>query len=219
MIHCMIDLETLGVNNDAVFLIIAAVQFDLDSGKTGKIFRKNIKMQSALDAGLKVEAGIVQWWLEQRPEILKLMFQSSVDLLAALAELSYWFKENQIVYPWGNAASFDLGKLVHAYNVLHLSAPWKYNNERCYRTIKALFPSIALSDTHADLHDPVADCYYQIKHLCKIWGIVGNVPVDENPPNMRYLNTMVQWLRNKGYQYEIIGENFTATSYDSPKNP
>lgn len=168
MNHVMIDIETLGTRHSSIFLSVAAVPFDLKGRKisTKKNFVRTVELQSALDAGLTIDASTLQWWLEQKPEILKLMFKNPEPLQKVLWSLKIFFEENDILYPWGNSASFDLGILANAYQKCGIELPWKFYNERCYRTLVALFPTNISKPVNA--HDPLADCYYQLHRLLKL---------------------------------------------------
>jgi hypothetical protein len=167
MNHVMIDLETLGTKSDSVFLSIAAVQFDIRTGETGKVLYNNIELESALRAGRRVDADTIKWWLNQNNETMKKMFEKPILLQTALQQLTYFFEENSLLYPWGNAASFDLGMLNDAYNKLYIKQPWYGKNERCYRTvIQMLNEPVWKNPAHS--HDPVYDCKYQISCLAQL---------------------------------------------------
>jgi len=163
MNHVMIDLETLGTRSYSVFLSIAAIQFDPNTGKTGNVFRCNINLESATKAGLRIDSSTLEWWLTQRPEIMKRMFDDPIELKDALRQLAKFFSANKIFWPWGNSAGFDLGLLADGYGACKLPLPWKYYNEMCYRTMAKLVPSTI--EKPKDAHDPIIDCEYQIKVL------------------------------------------------------
>jgi hypothetical protein len=165
--HIMADLETLGVGANAVFLSIAAVQFDLDTGETGACFNENITLQSAQKLGLEIESDTLQWWLTQKPEILQLMFKDPLEIRSAMHHFSLFIKTYG-EYVWGNSARFDLGMLANSYKKLHLELPWNHRNEMCYRTLKNLFPNVHPPADRDGHHDPLQDCYYQIEHAVAI---------------------------------------------------
>lgn len=168
MEHVMIDLETLDTSNNAVFLSVAAVQFDLEDGAMGEHFKINISLTSAVKAGLTIGADTLQWWLQQRPEVMRLMFEDPCELYAALNRLALFFKTTKVIYVWGNSARFDLGILENAYRKLNITPPWNSRNERCYRTVVGLFPPDFFPDSTGQEHDPIYDCQKQIKVLTGI---------------------------------------------------
>jgi hypothetical protein len=173
MKHLMIDLETLGTRPTSVFLSIAAVQFDLESWNLGEGFKENVEMKSACDAGLTIDASTLQWWMTQKPEIFKLMFEQPNELEYTLKNLSGFIVRNGIEYVWGNSARFDLSILENAYLKMGIAVPWNYRNERCYRTLTSLFPSIKPA-FRKDAHDPTQDCLFQIERLRMVWRSIGN---------------------------------------------
>jgi len=163
----MIDLETLGTRSYSVFLSIAAIQFDPNTGQIGNTFRCNINLESAIKAGLRIDSSTLEWWLTQRPEIMKRMFDDPIELKDALEQLAKFFSANKIFSPWGNSAGFDLGLLADAYSIAGMPPlPWKFWNEMCYRTMAKLVPSTIEKPKNA--HDPIVDCEYQIKVLCNV---------------------------------------------------
>lgn len=160
----MIDLETLGTKPDSVFLSIAAVQFDITNGDIGKTFQVNIELQSAIKSGRTIDADTIKWWLEQRADIMKKMFETPIQLPIALHQLSFFFEENKLIFPWGNSASFDLGMLNDAYAKARIRQPWSFRAERCYRTVIQMLNQFPLKDP-VRAHDPIYDCEYQIQCL------------------------------------------------------
>jgi exodeoxyribonuclease VIII len=68
---------------------------------------------------------------------------------------------------WGNGASFDNVILANAYRRNDLNIPWKYYNDRCYRTMKSLAPHIKMEreGTH---HNALSDAISQANHLIRI---------------------------------------------------
>jgi len=119
----------------------------------------------------KISPSTLQWWLEQRPEILKKMFATSQHLNKTLYEFKEWCASLEIVYPWGNSASFDLGILVNTYTSWDIELPWKFYNERCYRTVASLAGVKAVKD-ESKAHDPEYDCEIQIAALTKAYKIL-----------------------------------------------
>jgi hypothetical protein len=171
MKHAMIDLETLGTTPQSIFMSIAAVQFNPDSGAVGKHFACNVDLQSSIDVGRKWSSSTLQWWLTQRKDIMLKMFNAPVPLATALREFKQWIEENGIIFVWGNSASFDVSMLVDAFNQLGIAVPWKYNNERCYRTISKEFDKFLdeVFPYPEDAHDPLVDCMYQVTRLNHIY--------------------------------------------------
>lgn len=171
MKHVMIDLETLGTSADSVWLSIAAIQFDPHTGETGQRFSANVDLASAQKAGRTISPSTLKWWLEQRPEILAKMLKDGDFLLGVLGRFKTWMQENNLIYPWGNSAAFDLGILVNTFEKADVFIPWAFYNERCYRTVVSLAGIKAVKDDKR-AHDPEYDCEIQIAALTKAYKIL-----------------------------------------------
>ena len=65
---------------------------------------------------------------------------------------------------WGNGATFDNVILSNAYKAAGMEQPWKFWDDRCYRTVKGLLPDIKIErlGTH---HNAVYDAMSQARHL------------------------------------------------------
>lgn len=171
MNNIMIDLETLGNTSNSVICAIGAVEFNIETGETGRGFYKVIDIQSCLDKGLKVNGSTIQWWLTQTEAARHEIAKGGTVLKTALLALSSphvfnW--ENSKV--WGNGSSFDLGILADAYNACGLEAPWKHWNERDVRTLVAFAPEIKKNAPFLGVaHNALADCHHQIKYCTEIY--------------------------------------------------
>lgn len=173
MQHAMIDLETLGTDPSSIFLSIAAVQFDPETGQTGASFKQIVELESAQKAGLTWNAYTLEWWLKQKPETMRKMFVDSditaMPLREVLLAFTIWMHENDLLCVWGNSARFDLSILEHSYKRMELVTPWSFRNERCYRTLTALLPNLRPEPNGLEVHNPLDDCYYQIARLVMVW--------------------------------------------------
>lgn len=171
MTHVMIDIETLGTGNDAVILSIGACKFtDLDIIDS---FHVGIFPESCQQYGLTIDASTVMWWMQpDRDEARKqLLALNKVDLYEALSGFVDWYGDVSLP-TYGNGASFDNVLLRNAFKVANIQCPWKFWDDRCYRTMKNLNPAIThpRKGTHHDAHD---DAIYQAEHLIKIWRELG----------------------------------------------
>ena len=57
-----------------------------------------------------------------------------------------------------------------AYNRLGQKTPWYWSNERCFRTVRNLYPTIEYdpSQKGEGAHNALADAVFQVEHLFKI---------------------------------------------------
>ena len=69
--HLMLDIETMGNESFSSIVSIGALEFDIETGKTGKEFYVNVDLQSCMDLGLIVNASTVMWWLNQNEQARK----------------------------------------------------------------------------------------------------------------------------------------------------
>lgn len=140
--NIMVDLETMGIAADSAIVAIGAVRFNIEEGVIDR-FDSVINLQSSLDVGLKVNGDTVMWWLGQSQEARGALLTVAHPLAVALHNFSQWLEPDDKI--WGNGASFDNSILATAYEKCQLPLPWKFWNDRCYRTVKNLYPKIKLS--------------------------------------------------------------------------
>jgi hypothetical protein len=121
--------------------------------------------QIAHDAIVAVFLLCGQWALcsDAREEITK----SGIHIGVALTLFSHWV-DSPVAEIWGNGASFDNAILAEAYDCARIDRPWKYWNDRCYRTMKNQFPLVPFrrSGTH---HNALDDARSQAEHLMEIF--------------------------------------------------
>lgn len=170
----MLDLETMSTESNAAIIAIGAVKFDPKTKQITDRFYTRVDLQSCKDAGLDISASTVMWWLQQS-EAARSEFKGQLPpLRTALAGFTAWMGKmpGDIGHTsvWGNGATFDNVILTNAYSAVGIERPWKYNKDRCYRTIKSLFPNVKTPETPALVaHRADHDAEYQAIHLMQIW--------------------------------------------------
>jgi hypothetical protein len=173
MEHVMIDIETKGTKSNSVITSIAAVCFDINTGKRGAELCVGVDEESCLEVGLLVDPKTVEWWENQPQEVkdkLKKLKQKHLGI--ALVDLWCFMKNNtpENVKVWGNSARFDLGLLENAADKSGVFLAWKYWNERDVRTLVSFAPKIKKNMIFkGEKHHPLHDCYHQIAYCSKIW--------------------------------------------------
>jgi hypothetical protein len=176
-VHVMIDLETLGSRPGCKILSIGAVVF----GPAGldRSFYVNVDRMSQSPIGLREDPDTIKWWSEQNEAARRAVFDvtDAVPVRVALHRLTDFLtavsfvddvSDRRDVCVWGNGAGFDqpiLAAVFHADGIPKL--PWKFWNERCYRTLKNsnhgvpyVHPKIA--------HHALEDAKAQARHLVRI---------------------------------------------------
>ena len=161
----MLDLEAMGNGSNAAIIAIGAVRFDKDI--TDKFYHV-IDLQSSVDAGMEIDASTVLWWMKQSDEARSHFSADGVSLQEALLAFSSWVGDDAEV--WGNGASFDNTILSNAYRLTKIEQPWKFWNDRCYRTLKSMNKHINL-ERLGTYHCAVDDAESQARHLIKILSV------------------------------------------------
>lgn len=169
----MLDLETLGTAPGSAILAIGAVKFG--NSECYAAFYERVDLKTSVAAGLTMDPATVLWWLQQSDEARLEITRGGGGIQWALQQFSEWVWSLQREEPvvegeeweiemWGNGASFDNVLLSVAYERVGLTRPWKYSNDRCYRTVKNLYPDIPLQrdGTH---HNALDDARSQAMHL------------------------------------------------------
>lgn len=62
MNHFMLDIETLGTNNNALVVSISAVQFDMSSNEIGDKFEIGLNKEQQLEKGAIIDQSTIDWW-------------------------------------------------------------------------------------------------------------------------------------------------------------
>lgn len=167
----MVDTETMGTGPDGALMSIGAVFFDEATSQLGAEFNRNIHLATAVAAGGEMDASTVLWWLSQPDEArlaLRMSAEPIADVLQAFADwLRRYGPGDADLRVWGNSPSFDCLKVERAMGRLGIATPWRYYNERCFRTVRERAPSVEL-DERQGLHNALEDAKYQASHLLKI---------------------------------------------------
>lgn len=154
----MVDIETLGLEPGAAILSIGAVRFDRDG--LGDTFEASVSLTSCEEAGLKIDAGTLEWWLGQE-DAAREQLVGGDDLGTVLSRFGVWYREQDADEIWANSPSFDCEHLERAFDAVGVNAPWEFRDERCYRTLRSL------TDADEDVawdgveHDALDDAKYQ----------------------------------------------------------
>lgn len=171
MNNVMVDLETLGVCNNPVILSIGAVKFD--SAGLGEEFYREIAVQSCERVGLVKDQSTLDWWATQDPSLYAEATSGQQSLESVLTEFTAWLSEGCNI--WGNGACSDNIWLKSAYSACGIPVPWGHWNDRCYRTVLALFPKterVWPKVPHHALSDAIAQALTLISVLDKDEGAI-----------------------------------------------
>ena len=165
MEHCMVDTETVGIHPGFAILSIGAVMFDLEKQELGEEFYMAIEPESNRRFGLKFDPNTETWWSEQTEDARAAAWSGTEYLDEVLSKFSVWSREQAKLdqfYFWSNGANFDDPMLTAAYTATGLTKPWKFQNSRCFRTLKALSPTVFVKSEGVQ-HNALVDARWQAK--------------------------------------------------------
>jgi len=160
----MLDLETLGNRPGSALVAIGAVKFG--NGEILDEFYRRIDAESCVQLGLEMDTSTVMWWLKQADGPRLEITQPGKHLCEVLMDFSQWVADPDAEM-WGNGAAFDNALLAAAYHVAARKAPWKFWNDRCYRTMKNLHPEVPM-ERDGEHHHALDDARDQARHLMAI---------------------------------------------------
>ena len=172
MNNIMLDLETVGTKSNAPIIAIGAVAFDMKEQKLGEEFYMVVDLQSAVDGGAVIDPKTFIWWMQQSYEARAAFNRPGSRLSIALLAFDTYVdqvcgrKNAQI---WGNGSDFDNVILREAYARLKMVEPWEFWNNRCYRTMKNIYPNVPLERTGI-AHNALHDAKTQAEHLMRMLG-------------------------------------------------
>ncbi len=161
--NVMLDIETMGKTSQAAIIAIGAVKFG--HTVTGR-FYKIVNLQSSLDAGLEVDGDTILWWLKQDKEAQQEFLSTAASIVDVLSAFTFWVGKNPVV--WGNGATFDNVILTNAYKKCGMKRPWDYRSDRCYRTVRSMYPGVE-SVRDGIYHKAVDDAENQARTLINIF--------------------------------------------------
>lgn len=179
IINIVLDLETLSTEPNAAILQIGCCVPMFDRVHLPMNISPEMEVTIAYEDAMKADAfhkskETMEWWETQNPEVRKIVFSGQDSYVTALDQIEFWMKSVKCkgadIAVWGNGAEFDNVILSHCFSAMGYTQPWSFRNNRCFRTIKNLFP-ISQSINQSGLkHTALADARYeamildQIKH-------------------------------------------------------
>jgi hypothetical protein len=163
-IHTMIDLETLDTKPSSTILTLGAVTFNpfMFNEPTNELYIKlDIDEQDKL--GRTTSESTLQWWMKQDAKIQEEAFSEDdrVSITQTLAQLSKYLINADVI--WAHSYGFDMTILEDLYRQMKLPVPWNFWQIRDSRTLLALLPEDPRKSMQTDLHNALADAYYQAK--------------------------------------------------------
>lgn len=170
MNHIMIDLETLGTNNNALVVSISAVQFDMSSNQIGDKFEIGLNREQQLEKGAIVDKSTLDWWEEQSDEAKDMLNRlEKIDVDVALNKFNNWVKANfkapSKIKLWGNGATFDNVIIRNLFERHNIEFAIPYYCDKDVRTLAYVTKINPYSYTfEGTKHNGIDDCLHQIRY-------------------------------------------------------
>ena len=177
----MLDIETLGTENNTTLIQLACVAFDIRTGNIISEFNKFIDIGQTKD--LKVNGSTIKWWLKTDINLFKsLIEKGNISEFEAFARFHSWIKglqETYSVHIFGNGLLFDCAIIKAKFEQYGFSYPISFKNERDVRTIVDLYcakkgiTEKQFKDIHKSTelvaHNGLDDCKFQIKFVVEAY--------------------------------------------------
>ena len=134
----MVDLETLDTRSSAIILSIGACR--VTGGEPDKPFYRVVSVDSCVAIGMTESKSTRAFWDKQPPEARAVFTDPNVSIETALVDFAGYIRSfgSNSVRLWGNGSDFDNTILTSAYDRLGSPTPWRFYNNRCFRTIRKL---------------------------------------------------------------------------------
>ena len=172
-VHAMIDLETLGVNNDCIILTFGAVKFDpctsIEPHDPIHI-RVDTDEQTALNR--TIDDDTLEWWNKQDEQIREEAL--SEDDRMSLDNFTRIFNKYIVGcnYLWCKGPMFDYAILRDLYVQLDTPVPWAFWQIRDCRTLFGLMTRDQrnfMMEQQNMAHNALADAYFQAQWVQEIY--------------------------------------------------
>lgn len=160
MKHIMLDLETMGTAPGSAVVQIGAVEFSIY--KVCEPLLITISLESCVAAGMRFDPSTVKWWLNQSDAARSSLSTDCISLRDGLQAFADWIGKDKACI-WGDGAAFDNVLLASAYRACRMPLPWHYSGDRCFRTMKKLFPVERVVSEVA--HNAASDAVAQAKQM------------------------------------------------------
>lgn len=160
MRHVMLDLETMGTAPGSAVVQIGAVDFSIY--KVGDPLLITISLESCVAAGMRIDPSTVMWWMKQSEAARDSLVNNCVSVRDGLQSFAEWIGKEKVCI-WGDGAAFDNALLASAYRACRIALPWHYSGDRCFRTMKEVFPVERVVSQIE--HNAAADAVAQAKQM------------------------------------------------------
>jgi hypothetical protein len=167
----MIDLETLHTTPQATVLTVGGVKFNpFDSSEPHSEFYFKLDIDSQ---NRDVSDDTIAWWGRQDPKVQEEAFSSAnrVSMETFLDSLPKWMVGVDVL--WGHGYGFDVTIMEDMLRQCSKPIPWQFWQVRDSRTLFALAKVDPRKAMQTDLHNALADAYFQAKGVQMVYKELG----------------------------------------------
>tara|TARA_B100000900_G_scaffold1267_1_gene1093 strand:+ start:8752 stop:9282 length:531 start_codon:yes stop_codon:yes gene_type:complete len=171
-IHAMIDLETLDVTPQASVLTVGGVKFDpLNDTEPHSEFY--FKLDLDAQSNRKVNDSTIAWWGTQDKKVQEEAFSEDgrTDPIDFLEHLPKWMVGVDVL--WGHGYGFDITIIEDMLRQVNKPIPWQFWQVRDSRTLFAMAKVDPRKAMQSDLHNALADAYFQAKGVQMVYKELG----------------------------------------------
>ena len=164
--HGTIDLETIDTRPQATVLSLGAVKFNpLDDSEPHSELYLKISVDDQDRLGRTTSDDTIAWWAKQDPKIMEEAFdqQGAITVEEALVRINKWVVGVDTL--WGQGYGFDYTILEDMYRSIGKPIPWNFWIIRDSRTLFGCCQSDPRKKIQNDLHNALADAYFQSKAI------------------------------------------------------
>lgn len=166
----MLDLETMGTDENFVILSVGMVKFNIDTGEIGNKLHLKISINDSLKKGFKIDGNTLIWWLNNDKKAKEMINKGEkFSINNTLDYISEFLNKDLEI--WAKSPSFDCNLLKSYYQKLNRNIPWNFRNQQDVRTLinlnKKLYEEIT-KDVKIT-HDAIDDCINQINYYHQIY--------------------------------------------------
>lgn len=170
LINVVLDLETLGLAEDAAIIQIGCVVpvFDIEylPPNISSTFEATIRYEDCLSSEFSKDSVALKWWADQKPSVKSIVFSGQETYVDAFDQLTFWLQSFCVpVAIWGNGSDFDNRLLAYSLAAYGHHRVWDFRNNRDLRTLRALFPVVVPADPTEVKHTAIGDALYEARIL------------------------------------------------------
>lgn len=166
----MLDIETLDTGPDSVVLSVGACKFDpwsADEPHSSLYFR--LEIDSQVERGRTISENTLEWWGQQDQAIQDEAFseEGRVSIEDFFKELNKWLVGVDKI--WCQGPQFDMVMLESLAKSFGVHYNWAYWQICDSRTLFNLMPRDPRKEIQTDLHNALADAYFQAVCVQKVY--------------------------------------------------